>query len=742
MMRANFLRGMGFPLRLLCWLWVIEAVWATLVAPEPLPVLGEGLLLGLFLSLLFGLGAGLVLGVYFALSGLFPEPTSAPARLRAWIFEGDGQRQAQRSATLLALLLVLPICALGVFAVTRDVVIGMAQPRYVALTIMATHGLAVVLGWMLHRPVRNLCWVLLLRLPALKLVHVAAGLAVSGAAVVLTGFVLFRDALEYLPWEPALRLVLAILLAPAAPRLWVRLPRGLSRLPHGIATGLGILALIATLRMDPDRVHARSVAIDTTLGGRLGLTLADAVLDFDGDGHLHVLGGADCAPDNPRIYPGAVEIPKNGIDEDCDGQDLAQFRLGHVGFHRYPVPAQVPKRPPVVLITIDAFAARRLGVQREGRSLTPNLDALVERGAYFPNCFSQGPSTRLSFPSLFTSRWDSQIKRLLVGKHPYPIAGEELLLAEAMRNAGYRTVAVVSNSYFGKRRWGSITQGFGEVITAPYTGRPRVLHNSERVTKHARMALQSKGQGPLFLWAHYYDAHSPHRQPPQMPRYGRSRADLYDAELQLVDQEVGHLLEAIEEHAPQALVVVTGDHGIGFDEPRHRKFNYGYDLHSVILNVPLVFAAPFIRASKHDGVVSTMDVVPTLANLLRLGGAFRFQGISLVPELTEGRRNRHPQVFSQLYLQERLWKETPALEHVSLHTDRFHLMHDRLRGSFKLYDWRQDYYEVQDLSSDPAYRQDLQALKQQLALFAYAVYHPPEAKQTPKTAPLAKPGRP
>ena len=41
--------------------------------------------------------------------------------------------------------------------------------------------------------------------------------------------------------------------------------------------------------------------------------------DRDHDGYDDQI---DCAPDDPAINPGAVDIPNDGIDQNCDGHDL------------------------------------------------------------------------------------------------------------------------------------------------------------------------------------------------------------------------------------------------------------------------------------------------------------------------------------------------------------------------------------------------------------------------------------
>jgi arylsulfatase A-like enzyme len=454
----------------------------------------------------------------------------------------------------------------------------------------------------------------------------------------------------------------------------------------------------------------------------LGITLVTWITDVDRDGHRPVLGGNDCAPFDPSIHPGAVDIPGDGIDQDCDGRDLTVDDLVQ-GWGRWDhsVPASVPHRPPIVLITVEALAARRMHALGYHRETTPHLDALIDRGVLFENGFSHGPSTRLSFPSLFTGLWSSDIRRRLEGKPPYPIEPNNHMMAEILRDAGYRTAAVVPVPYFTPEKWEGIDQGFEALHRV--TPQVKHAHVARKVNDLAVRAMDAAGgDAPFFLWVHHYDTHPPHRQPEGVASFGDEVADKFDAELLHVDAHLGELVErAYERLGPDTLVIITGDHGISHRKPRHVRRHYGYDLHTTTLHVPILFLAPYLKPRRITTPATHLEVLPTLANLLRLDALYRFRGESLLPELLGRPATRPSFVFHQFLLPDDAWRGEDPLRMVAVRTPDHHMVLNRRNGRRHLWHWPVDHDELDDLmaSDDPTVEETAAMLEQLLSAFVF-----------------------
>ena len=75
--------------------------------------------------------------------------------------------------------------------------------------------------------------------------------------------------------------------------------------------------------INPGAVDIPNNGIDENCSGSDSVDAS--ILDNDGDGFSVTAG--DCDDEDPAINPGAVDIPNNGIDEDCSGSDLVDVTI-------------------------------------------------------------------------------------------------------------------------------------------------------------------------------------------------------------------------------------------------------------------------------------------------------------------------------------------------------------------------------------------------------------------------------
>jgi arylsulfatase A-like enzyme len=654
-----------------------------------------------------------------------------------WAALRAGDPAARQGFAAAALTLVMSIGLLSWIGYRANIAAGLefARPDTIAGAITTFQWLIVALFAVLWVPgyraalsfvnvasrVPGLRWVLS---HAWAIVAVFVGVAAAGALTLLH---VYGIELAVLPWRNLIALLGLVLgvtfvaLRPTAitakrsPLAWGLLSAGLL---VTVAGGIGAFEL------RPESTTVRKIAFERSLGGRLGYAAWTVAFDFDGDGQLSILGGGDCAPFDPTRYAGAVEIPGNGIDEDCDGVDLTidpmRFRprpqlsatpttLRPRGYER------LPTHPTIVLVTIDAVGAPRLTALGGGPPLMPNLDDFASRSVLFTHCFSQGPSTRLSFPSMFTSRYDSQLPFEPGVRLPHSFGPSERQIQDVLDDAGYETVAVLPNEYFEPTRWASVTRGFQHVDMSAFGAGK---HDAPQVTDAALRWLSADRERPLYLWLHYYDAHPPYLQLPGVsyPTYGEQPR--YEAELTYIDRELGRLLGALEQRPEPTYVIVTSDHSTVFHpNPGLKRAHYGYDLYSATLHVPLIVHGPELEPRRVDTLASTMDLAPTIADLLRVNDRAEFEGTSLLPELLGGPGQPSRAIFHELYLPERFFHGYEPLELVSVQKNGYNLVLNRAHGIYELYDWRADYFEQNDLFEERANTREVRELKSLLASF-------------------------
>jgi arylsulfatase A-like enzyme len=682
---------------------------------------------GLGAALFVSASAGAVVGA-FAGPVLVPIVERAAASVRAWALRLREQGSAAGRVLAGQAVAAIALAALASLVAHRLVVavlFGVARADTTELALTGSHlVLAVVLvcSWPVAFRTARAVVGAAGRVPGVRWlldrvwrVVVASVLPVLVAAGI--GAFIYRTELAALPWlafAPLALIVPGALVTRDLPRLHPPWGRRLTRV------GLCLLALVlaasvfAAVRLRPESATEQVLAFDRAWSGRWAYAVWTLALDVDRDGQINVLGGGDCAPFDPRRHAGAPEVPGNGVDEDCDGADLSATTL-RPRFAPFVSPAAFPSRPTIVFVTVDALAAPRLQPLGHPVSLMPNVDALAERSMLFTHCFSQGPSTRLSFPSMFTSRWDSQLVFSFAPRLPYSLGPKEKQLQDLADDAGYDTVAVIPEEYFSRGTWPSITRGFQRVDDSAL---PSGKHDAEQVTDAALRALSADRDRPLYLWVHYYDAHPPYAKLPGVAYQSTDDESLYDAELAHVDAQVGRLADAIAHRSDPTYLILTADHATVFHpNPESRHFHYGYDLYTATLHVPLVVNGPGIAPGRADGLVSTMDVGPTILALMRAKALPDAQGTSLLPELFSGAHDPRRVLFHEFYLPELVLRGRDPLQMVSIRDGRYNLVLSRERGTYELYDWTADYYEQHDLYAGLAKTQEGGRLRSLLGSF-------------------------
>jgi len=112
---------------------------------------------------------------------------------------------------------------------------------------------------------------------------------------------------------------------------------------------------------------------------------------------------------------------------------------------------------------------------------------------------------------------------------------------------------------------------------------------------------------------------------------------------------VGQLLDALDASAvrDRTLVVVTSDHGESLGEHDY-YFDHGEDLVDPSIRIPLIVAGPGIEAGRRSDVLATtLDLVPTVLDAVKVSYPPDLAGESLLPAARGERRPDRPRLQGQ-----------------------------------------------------------------------------------------------
>lgn len=346
-----------------------------------------------------------------------------------------------------------------------------------------------------------------------------------------------------------------------------------------------------------------------------------------------------------------------------------------------------PERPNFVLILVDTLRSDHLGAYGYERETMPFVDTLARSGLLFEDAVAQAPWTSSSMASLWTSRYPSEVGGVVLpgedglrnlGKTPrLSMDGGVATLPELLSDAGYRTIAAVSNGHAGASI--GLLRGFDAVLEKPLAAGPLTDAALRLIDK-----LTASGSSPdFFLYLHYRDAHEPTYPPepyrslfpaadgaphgrehrrwdhgdaedpdaPEVRAFRSHKLALYDGALRYVDDQVRRIAARLDEKGllERTIFVVASDHGEEFwDHARLGRslhldprgiagIGHGHTLFGELLDVPLVMSGAGLPARRVATQVRNLDLAPTLIGLAGLSAeGLGMHGVDLVAEIRSG----------------------------------------------------------------------------------------------------------
>ncbi len=435
--------------------------------------------------------------------------------------------------------------------------------------------------------------------------------------------------------------------------------------------------------------------------------------------------------------------------------------------------AEAERPRSVLFYLMDTCRNDRLSYQGYGRPTTPFLEALAERAVVFEACYAQASWTKPSMASMLSSQYPSTTG---IHKLDQRLDDRYQTWPEQLRDHGWYTAGFSANIVMGDLL-SNYAQGFDHFVESTLINRGDPIRfasgSARKLNEELFPWLDRSEEWPLLLYLHSVDPHEEYEPEPAYleefadpARHAQFReewkallasrppipglfvtqdnfdrteidaasfiehaSDCYDADILANDDQLQLLWERLQEDGwgEDLVFVFTSDHGEEFFD--HGGTCHGYSLYDEMVRVPLMIYAPGLvqGGQRIRTPVRSLDIYPTLCELLGVEVPDGLQGTSLVPLM----RGADPLLPTEVYSQHR---EDPVVRLLgqgsgvmtSLRVGRWKYILNQVSSQML----EKPRHELYDLEADPREQRNLAATHPELVrefeakVLAFQAAHP------------------
>jgi len=405
-------------------------------------------------------------------------------------------------------------------------------------------------------------------------------------------------------------------------------------------------------------------------------------------------------------------------------------------------------KPNILFIVIDSLRADKI-FGKQKTSVTPNIDNLIKKSATFSNAFSCSDGSLSSMTSMFTSKFFFRTGVSI--KNNYSLDNNTQNFVSIIQKQGYSTVGLIPNiSYLDQ-----ITKDFHNEDKT-YDSYQNLSNGlGDKILKK----IESFENKPWFYYIHINDLHLPNWPSQEFDKneFGTNR---YERVLSQVDYWIGKIFALIDkentiiiltaDHGDFVHCIQIDDKIINFEPHSSQKFlrkiskrlptivrkNIGFHIfekaekytnekkikdmnlnltdsqkrallytrsqldhyfYDDLIHIPLIITSPNIQAQKIKNLVRTIDIFPTILELLQIEHHENIDGHSLIPII-----NGEKLEESYVYMERELMLKHSTLDVCGIRTSEFKYFRASSDSTKKihLYDLKKDPLEENNIAQN------------------------------------------